>query len=61
MIFRWYGEFKRGRINLNNDPRIGTQKTAVIPDNVDAVRKIIKEDRMQKFIFVEVVNTRKKK
>ncbi|CAH1955779.1 unnamed protein product [Acanthoscelides obtectus] len=34
-IFRWYGEFKGGRVSLSDDPR----------ENVDAVRKLIMEDR----------------
>ncbi|CAH1991364.1 unnamed protein product [Acanthoscelides obtectus] len=35
-ISRWYGEFQRGRVSLSGDPRVG---------NVDAVRKLIIEDR----------------
>ncbi|CAH1955092.1 unnamed protein product [Acanthoscelides obtectus] len=42
---RWYGEFKRGRVSLSDDPRVGAQKTAVTQENVDAVRKLIIEDR----------------
>lgn len=44
-ISRWYGEFKRGRISLSDDPRAGAPKTAVTQENVDAVRKLIYEDR----------------
>ncbi|CAH1956064.1 unnamed protein product [Acanthoscelides obtectus] len=38
-ISRWYKEFKRGRV------RVGAPKTAVTQENVDAVRKLIIEDR----------------
>ncbi|CAH1977436.1 unnamed protein product [Acanthoscelides obtectus] len=41
----WYGEFKRGRMSLSDDPRVGASKTAVTQENVDAVRKLIIEDR----------------
>ena len=44
-ISRWYGEFKRGWISLSDDPRAVAPKTAVTQENVDAVRKLIKEDR----------------
>ncbi|CAH1992737.1 unnamed protein product [Acanthoscelides obtectus] len=38
-ISRWYGEFKRGRVSLSGDPRVGAPKTAVIQENVDAISK----------------------
>ncbi|CAH1985254.1 unnamed protein product [Acanthoscelides obtectus] len=44
-ISRWYGEFKRGRVSLSDHPRVGAPKTAVTQENVDAVRKLIIEDR----------------
>ncbi|CAH1961298.1 unnamed protein product [Acanthoscelides obtectus] len=43
-ICRWYGEFKRGRVSLSDDPRVCAPKTAVTQENVDAVRKLIFED-----------------
>ncbi|CAH1994001.1 unnamed protein product [Acanthoscelides obtectus] len=42
-ISRWYGEFKRGRVSLSDDPR----------ENVDAVRKLIIEDRHVTYREVE--------
>lgn len=45
MVFKWYKEFERGRSNLKDDPREGRPKTAVIQENVDAVRQLIQEDR----------------
>ncbi|CAH1961450.1 unnamed protein product [Acanthoscelides obtectus] len=44
-ISRWYGEFKRGRVSLSDDPRVGAPRTAVTQENVDTVRKLIIEDR----------------
>ncbi|CAH2016793.1 unnamed protein product [Acanthoscelides obtectus] len=44
-IFRWYREFERGRVSFSDDPMVGAPKTAVTQDNVDAVRKLIIEDR----------------
>ncbi|CAH1987157.1 unnamed protein product [Acanthoscelides obtectus] len=47
-ISRWYEEFKRGRVSLSDDSRVGAPKTAVTQENVDALRKLIIEDRHQK-------------
>ncbi|CAH1995228.1 unnamed protein product, partial [Acanthoscelides obtectus] len=44
-IFHWYGEYKRERVSLSDEPRAGAPKTPVIQKNVDAVRKLIIEDR----------------
>ncbi|TLO45018.1 transposase [Acinetobacter baumannii] len=44
-IYRWFAEFQRGRVKLSDDPRQGRPKTAVTQENVDAVRKLIEEDR----------------
>ncbi|CAH1959522.1 unnamed protein product [Acanthoscelides obtectus] len=44
-ISRWYGEFKRGRVSLSDDPKVGAPKTAVTLENVDAVRKLIIQDK----------------
>ncbi|CAH1995121.1 unnamed protein product, partial [Acanthoscelides obtectus] len=38
-ISLWYGECKRGRESLSDDPRVGATKTAVTQENVDAVKK----------------------
>ncbi|CAH1990304.1 unnamed protein product [Acanthoscelides obtectus] len=43
--FRWYGEFKRGRVTLSADPRVSAPKPTVTQENVDAARKLIIEDR----------------
>ncbi|CAH2010711.1 unnamed protein product [Acanthoscelides obtectus] len=44
-ISRWYREFKRGRVSLSDDSRVGAPKTAVTQEDVDAVRKLIIEHR----------------
>lgn len=44
-ISRWYGEYKSGRTSLSNDIRTGPPKTPIIPENANAVRKLIKEDQ----------------
>ncbi|CAH2003130.1 unnamed protein product, partial [Acanthoscelides obtectus] len=38
-ISRGYGEFKRGRVSLSDDSRVGAPKTAVTQENVDAILK----------------------
>ncbi|CAH2015165.1 unnamed protein product [Acanthoscelides obtectus] len=52
-ISRWYVEFKRGRVSLSYDPRVGAPKTAVTQENVDAVRKLIIEGRYVTYREIE--------
>src|SRR5436190_20469394 len=52
-ISRRYGEFKRGRMSLSDDPRTGAPKTAVTQENVHAVHKLIKEDRHVTYCEIE--------
>ncbi|CAH1954595.1 unnamed protein product [Acanthoscelides obtectus] len=52
-ISRWYGEFRRGRVSLSDDPRVGAPKTAVTQENVDAARKLIVEDRHATYREIE--------
>jgi [histone H3]-lysine36 N-dimethyltransferase SETMAR len=44
-VYRWYSEFQRGRTSLGKQYGGGPSKTAVVPENIDAVRQLIKEDR----------------
>ncbi|CAH1956314.1 unnamed protein product [Acanthoscelides obtectus] len=44
-ISRSYGEFKRGRVSLSDDSRVDAPKTVFTQENLDAVRKLIIEDR----------------
>ncbi|XP_042906074.1 histone-lysine N-methyltransferase SETMAR-like [Parasteatoda tepidariorum] len=43
-VFRWFKEFSRGRNLLQDEKHTGRQPSAVIPDNVSAMRKILKDD-----------------
>ena len=42
---RWFNEFKRGRQSLEDDTRSGRPSTAVNPDVIETVEKLIMEDR----------------
>ena len=50
----WFNEFNCGRRLLKDEVREGPPKTAVVPDNIDAVRELIMPDRhvtSQKYMF----------
>jgi histone-lysine N-methyltransferase SETMAR len=53
MVYKWYTEFKHGRRTLKDDPREGRPKSAVVPENIDAVRKLIEEDRHVTYLEIE--------
>ncbi|CAH2009862.1 unnamed protein product [Acanthoscelides obtectus] len=55
----WYGELKRGRVSLSDDPRVGASKTAVTQENVDAVRKLIIEDRHVRYREISKISIQK--
>lgn len=44
-IYRWFNEFKRKRKTVSDEPREGRPNTAVVPENIDAVRTMIEMDR----------------
>ena len=44
-VFRWYREFNFGRRSLTDKFREGRPKSVVVPENIDAVEKMIREDR----------------
>lgn len=44
-VTRWFNEFQRGRQSLEDEPRSGRPSTAVNPDLIETVEKLIKEDR----------------
>ena len=44
-VYKWYNEFKRGRHYLKDEPHTGRPKSAVVPETIDAVRRMIEEDR----------------
>ena len=41
----WFNEFDRGRRSLKDELRKGRPKTAVVSENIDAVREVIMQDR----------------
>ncbi|KAK4873003.1 hypothetical protein RN001_015032 [Aquatica leii] len=43
-VYRWYTLFKRGRSLLTDEVK-GRLKSAVLSENIDAVRSLIEEDR----------------
>ena len=44
-IYRWYGDFNRGRSSLLEEFREGRPKSVVVPETIDAVRQLILQDR----------------
>ena len=47
-IIDWYAEFKRGRTNTDGAERSGRPKSAVVPENIIKVHKIVLGDRKLK-------------
>jgi len=48
MIKKWFVDFKRGRTNTDNAERSGHSNSAVVPENIKKVQKIISADRKLK-------------
>ena len=44
-VKNWFNEFNRGRSSLKDELSEGPPKTAVVADNIDAVRELIMQDR----------------
>ena len=44
-IIDWYAEFKRGRTKTDDTERSGRPKSAVVPENITKVHKIVLGDR----------------
>ena len=44
-MYRWYNEFKRGRLTLGDEERSGRPLTAVTEENVLAVKNLIQDNR----------------
>jgi len=44
-VFEWHKRFSEGRESVKDDDRPGRQRTAVIDDNIEKVRDVIRKDR----------------
>ena len=44
-VYRWYGEFNRGRSSLQDEFREGRTKSIVVPETIDTVRQLILQHR----------------
>ena len=51
-IIDWYTEFKRGRTNTDDAERSGRPKSAVVPENITKVHKIVLGDRKLKLLKI---------
>ena len=52
-VYRWYGEFNRGRSLLQNEFRKGRPKSVVVPEIIDSVRQLILQDRYVTYREIE--------
>ena len=43
-VYNWYAEFNRSRDHFEDEPRVGRPSSAVTPENIEAVRQLIKDD-----------------
>ncbi|GFT08475.1 metabotropic glutamate receptor [Nephila pilipes] len=44
-VKNWYNEFNRGRCSIQDESRVGRPKSVVVPEKINAVRELIKQDR----------------
>ena len=44
-VYRWYSEFNRGRISLQDEFRKGRPKSVVVPETIDAAGQLILQNR----------------
>ena len=49
-IIDWYAKFKRGRTNTDDAERSGRLKSAIVPENITKVYKIVLGDRKLKLL-----------
>ena len=50
----WFVDFNRGRRSLKGEVRVGRPKTAVVSENIDAVRELIMQERRVTYREIEV-------
>ena len=53
ILYRWFSEFNRDRCSLSDAFREGRPKWAVVPENIDAVCKMIEQDRHVTYCEIE--------
>ena len=53
-VKRWYNEFNRGRHSLTHEFRKGRSKSAVGPENINVVQKLIMQNRHVTYCEIEV-------
>ncbi|CAK9815952.1 Histone-lysine N-methyltransferase SETMAR [Anthophora plagiata] len=44
-VYHWFSEFNRGRHSLTDEFKEGRPKSVVVPQNIDAVRELVMQDR----------------
>ena len=54
-VYRWYGEFNRGRSSLQDEFREGRPKSVVVPETIDAVRQLVLEDYCVTYREIETI------
>ena len=52
-VYRWYGEFNRGRSSLQGEFREVRPKSVVVSETIDAVRQLILQDRHVTYCEIE--------
>ena len=55
VVYRWYGEFNRGRSSLQDEFREGRSKSVVVPETINAVRQLILHDRHVTYREIEAL------
>src|SRR5579862_2037865 len=41
IVYRWYVEFNRGRDHFEDEPRAGRPRSAVTPEDIEAVHQLV--------------------
>ena len=54
-VYRWYGEFNRGRSSLQDEFVEGRPKSVVVPETIDSVRQLTLQDRHVTYSEIEAI------